>query len=256
MKQEIIDKIKQAVVEIGSIMINANHDALDIENKSGNNNIVTKYDLLIQEKLKKKILELIPNASFIGEENDFLDNVNSEYKFIVDPIDGTTNFSRDIKMSAISVAILKNEIPVVGICYNPFLNELYEAQKGKGAYLNGQAIHVSNKQLKDGIVLSGSAPYYDELRKESLEVQRKFASIASDYRRFGSAVIEICDIASGKAEVYFELKLMPWDYAAASLILEEAGGIISTINGEKIQYLKPTSIIASNGLEDYLEYLK
>ena len=79
---------------------------------------------------------------------------------------------------------------------------------------------------------------------------------ASDFRRFGSAVIEICNVASGKAELYFELKLMPWDYAAASLILEEAGGVITTIDGNDIQYFEPTSVIVSNGVEDYLNFFK
>lgn len=255
MEQKIIGKIKEIVIECGNIITNANHNELGIKNKEGNNNIVTKYDVLVQEKLRKELLKLIPNASFIGEENDYLNNIDSEYSFIVDPIDGTTNFSRNIKMSAISVAILKYGKPIVGICYNPFTNELYEAQKGKGAYLNGKPIHVSTKKLEEGIVLCGCAPYYNDLRKKSLEIQGKYASIASDYRRFGSAVIEICSIASGKAELYFELKLMPWDYAAASLILEESGGIITTIKGEKIQYIKPTSVIASNGVEDYLKYL-
>ena len=159
-------------------------------------------------------------------------------------------------MSAISVALLKDNEPIIGICYNPYINELYEAKKDNGAYLNGKKIHVSNKKLKDGILISGCSPYYDELREESLRIQNIYAKVASDYRRFGSAVIDICNVASGKAEVYFELKIMPWDHAAAGLILTEAGGSISNLDGEKIQYDKPTSIIVSNGVEDYLEYIK
>ncbi len=256
MEGKIIDKIKKIVIESGNIIINANHDELNIKNKNGNNNIVTKYDLLIQEKLKKELLELIPNASFIGEENDYLNNINSEYKFIVDPIDGTTNFARNIKLCAISVALLKNEIPIIGVCYNPYTKELYEAEKGNGAFLNGRRIHVSDKELKNGIVLCGCSPYYDNLREKSLDIQKKFTIIASDFRRFGSAVVELCSIASGKAEVYFELELMPWDYAAASLIVQEAGGIIKTIDGADIQYINPTSIIATNDMEDYFKYIK
>lgn len=255
MNQSIINDIKKIVFECGEIIKKADYDNLEIKNKEGNNNVVTKYDVLIQEKLKEELLRIIPNAGFIGEENNYQNSNDNEYRFIVDPIDGTTNFSRNIKMSAISVAILKENEVVAGICYNPFVNEMYEAVKGKGAYLNGKEIHVSTKRLKDGIVFCGCSPYYNDLREKSLEIQRKFASVASDFRRFGSAVIEICDIASGKAEVYYELKLMPWDYAAASLILKEAGGIITTIKGEKLQYENPTSVIASNGVENYLEYL-
>lgn len=245
---ELLEKIKNIVNECGEIIINANKNALEIELKDGNNNIVTKYDKLIQNILKEKLTKLIPNSIFIGEENneDINDIEQNKYVFIVDPIDGTTNFSREFKMSAISVALLKDDEPIIAVCYNPYMREMYTAIKGCGAFLNNKRIHVSSKKLKDGILLAGCAPYYDELRKKSLDIQNRLALIASDYRRYGSAVIELCSIASGKAELYFELKLMPWDYAAASLIIQEAGGKITTINGEKIQYTKPSSIMASN----------
>ncbi len=251
---KIYEQMKNLVIEVGNIMLEVDYDKLDINEKQGNHNIVTKYDILIQEKLKKELLNLVPNASFIGEEGDNFD-LNKEYKFIVDPIDGTMNFSRKLNLSAVSVALLQNNEPIVGICYVPYSHELYEARKGFGAYLNGKKIHVSDKKLKDGIAFCGSSPYYDDLREKSVEILTKFCSIASDYRRLGSAVIEICSVASGKAEVYVELKIMPWDYAAASLILKEAGGIVTTIDGNEINYNEPTSIIASNSIEDYLKYL-
>ncbi len=254
---ELLEEIKKIVSECGKIIVEADRSSLDIELKEGNNNIVTRYDKLVQTTLRNKLSNLLPESIFIGEEND--ENVNDyikdKYVFIVDPIDGTTNFSRELKMSAISIALLKNNQPIIGVCYNPYVKEMYTAIKGCGAFLNDKRIQVSDKKLKDGILLSGCAPYYDELRKKSLDIQNKLALIASDYRRFGSAVIELCCIASGKAEVYFELKLMPWDYAAASLIIQEAGGKITTIDGEKIQYSNPTSIIASNMAEDYSKYI-
>ncbi len=254
---ELLEEIKKIVSECGKIIVEADRSSLDIELKEGNNNIVTKYDKLVQNTLRNKLSNLLPESIFIGEEND--ENVNDyikdKYVFIVDPIDGTTNFSRELKMSAISIALLKNNQPIIGVCYNPYVKEMYTAIKGCGAFLNDKRIQVSDKKLKDGILLSGCAPYYNELRKKSLDIQNKLALIASDYRRFGSAVIELCCIASGKAEVYFELKLMPWDYAAASLIIQEAGGKITTIDGEKIQYSNPTSIIASNMAEDYSKYI-
>ncbi|MBO4823320.1 MAG: inositol monophosphatase [Clostridia bacterium] len=256
MEKNIIRKIKEAVIEVGNLVLNANYDDLEIKNKAGNNNIATNYDILVQKKLKQSLLELIPSAIFTGEEGNTINYSDSEYRFIVDPIDGTTNFSRNLKLSAISVALLKEETPIVGICYNPYTKELFEAEKGKGAFLNGKRIYVSDKKLKNGIVFCGCAPYYDNLRKRSLDIQRKFALVASDFRRFGSSVIELCNIACGRAELFFELKLMPWDYAAASLIIQEAGGCIKTIDGEDIQYSKPTSIIATNNTEDYFKYIK
>lgn len=255
---ELLKKIKQIVNNCGKIMLDVQKKYLEVQKKEGNNNIVTFYDKYIQSILKEKLTELIPNSIFFGEENDdYIRNFEKDkYVFIVDPIDGTTNFSRELKMSAISIALLKNEQPILAVCYNPYMQELYTAIKGSGAFLNDERIHVSNKKLQDGILLAGCAPYYNELRKKSLDILNKLSLIASDYRRYGSAVIELCNIASGKAEVYFELKLMSWDYAAASLIIQEAGGKITTISGEKIQYKNPTSIIASNGVEDYIKYLE
>lgn len=250
------DKMKKIIIDCGELILNAENKDLEITLKDGNNNIVTQYDELIQKQLKSKLLSLLPEANFMGEEGNDSDNVlNKGYTFIIDPIDGTTNFSRNIKMSAISVALLKDTKPILGMCYNPYLKEMYIAQKGKGAFLNGKRIHVSKKYLKNGILLCGCAPYYDNLRSESLAIQKKLSLIASDYRRFGSAVIELCSIASGKAELYFELKLQPWDYAAAGLILEEAGGKITTIEGKQIQYNTSSSIVASNGMEDYFKYI-
>ena len=254
---DLLKSIKNIVYECGKIIVDADSDSLDIELKDGNNNVVTNYDKLVQNTLKEKLTALIPESVFFGEENnEYVDDISTlENVFIVDPIDGTTNFSRGFKTSSISVALVKNNRPVIGVCYNPYTDEMYSAITGDGAYSNDKKIHVSNKCLKNGILLSGCSPYYDDLRKKSIEIHSKFCSVASDYRRFGSAVLEICSIASGKAEVYFELKLMPWDYAAASLILEEAGGKISTINGDVLQYNNPTSVLASNGVEDYLEYI-
>jgi len=254
--EKIYSEIKKCVIECGEILINADRDDLNINKKEGCNNIVTKYDILIQNKLKNDLLNIIPNAGFIGEENDSIDNINNEYVFVVDPIDGTTNFSRNFKICAISVALLKNKEPFFGFCYNPYMNELYESKKGNGSFLNGKKIHVSNKKLKDGLVLCGLAPYYEELRAKSLEIQNNFILNSSDYRRMGSAVLAICDVASGRAELYFELNLKPWDFAAASLILEEAGGVITTIDGNKIDYTDSSSVLVSNNKEDYFKYIE
>lgn len=255
--RKLLESIKKVVYECGKIIVSADRDSLDIELKEGNNNVVTNCDKLVQDTLKEKLTKLIPGSVFFGEENNesVSDISTLENIFIVDPIDGTTNFSRGFKTSSISVALFKNSQPIIGVCYNPYTNEMYSAIKGDGAYLNGKKIHVSTRNLKNGILLSGCSPYYDDLRKKSLEIHSRFSSVASDFRRFGSAVLEICSIASGRAEVYFELKLMPWDYAAASLILEEAGGKISTINGDTLQYNNSTSVLASNGVEDYLKYI-
>ena len=130
LNDEICEKIKKVVLESGKIILDANRMDLNVKEKDGNNNIVTKYDVLVQNKLKKELLEIMPEAGFLGEE-DFEKDIENEYVFVVDPIDGTTNFARNLKVCAISVALLQNQKPVFGVCYNPYTNELYEAKKRK-----------------------------------------------------------------------------------------------------------------------------
>lgn len=252
---DIVYEIESIVKRCGVIMISAYSDDLDIEEKEGIGNYVTKYDKLIQILLKEELLKLIPTASFFGEEgneeNKILDN---GYTFIVDPIDGTLNFTRNMKQSAISVAILKDGMPYISICYNPFINEMYIAQKDKGAYLNNNLIKVSNRKIKDGILLFGSSPYDNKLHNKSLELLNTIGKEFLDIRRSGSAVIDLCNIASGKAEMYFELTLSPWDYAAGYLIVTEAGGKVTDIYGNDIKFNKPSSIVASNNKDNYLKF--
>ena len=247
---KLIVEIENIVKVCAKQIIDIKQEKIKIDNKEGIGNIVTQYDKKIQEELKSGLLKLLPEANFIGEENDYGEILKTGYTFIVDPIDGTTNFSRNLSLSAISVALLKDAEPYIGVCYNPYTDEMFAAQKGKGAYLNGKSIKVSNKKLQEGIVLTGNAPYYADMREQSLTILKNFSMIAADFRRFGSAVIELCNIACGRAEVHFELKLQPWDFAAGMLIVEEAGGKVTQLNGEKITFDKATSILASNNKEN------
>ncbi len=255
----VCDKIKRVVLKCGETMLGADENQLGVEMKSGINNPVTKYDKMIQKTLEKELLSILPEAYFVGEE-DLGENASARpdavYKYIVDPIDGTVNFSRGLHLSAISVALLENDVPVIAVCLDPYTNELYEAIRGRGAYLNGKQIHVSDKLLKNGIFCSGSAPYYAELREKTAKIHASLYAKAADFRRTGSAVIELAALAAGRFELFFELRLMPWDYAAASLLIEEAGGKITTIDGDPLSFDRPTSVLATNAKEDYLKYLR
>lgn len=251
----LIYKIEKIVRHCGEIILSRN-DNLDIEYKDGTANIVTRYDKMIQEILKNELLKILPEAIFIGEEEDLHNEIStSGYTYIVDPIDGTMNFSRGLSLSAISVALLKDGIPYIGVCYNPYLDEMFIAQKNMGAYLNNKQIKVSDKNLNEGLLLIGSSPYSKELNKKSIELLYKYSTIATDFRRVGAAVLDLCNIACGRAELYIELKLQPWDYAAGTLIVQEAGGKVTDINREEMKFNKPSSIVASNNKEDYFKYI-
>ncbi len=253
---ELVFKIADAVKKCSKIMININED-LGIEQKEGIGNFVTRYDKEVENNLRKELLAIIPDAGFFGEEGEEKSKIlENGYTFIVDPIDGTTNFARGLDMSTISVGLLKDAKPFIGVCYNPYRNEMFIAQKGKGSYMNGEKLHVSNKKLTEGLVYMGSAAYYEELKDKTIDMVSKLIRVANDFRRFGSASYELCLVAAGHVEALYEMRLQPWDIAAGVLMIEEAGGKVTTIDGGEIIYSEPTSIIASNNCDDYLGYLQ
>lgn len=252
----LLNTIIDIVKEGGKILTDAQVESEQITDKEGAGNIVTIYDKKTQEYLQKCLQEALPEAIFVGEEEENHKKVAEKgYTFIVDPIDGTYNFSRDYGQSAISVGLLKDGEPYIGVCYDPYRDEMFTAEKGKGAYLNGKPIHVSGRKLKEAVIMAGSAPYYRELREETIRVFGKLYIVANDFRRSGSAVLDICNVACGRFDAFFEVRLQPWDYAGAQIIVTEAGGTATDLKGDKLQHDAPTSVLVTNGAEDYLPYL-
>ena len=158
-----------------------------------------------------------------------------------------TNFIKDYHVSAISAGLAKDGEKYIGVVYNPYLDEMFTAERGKGAFLNGRPIHVSRNPLSEGIVLFGTAPYYEELSKKSFQMAYAYFKKALDVRRSGSAAIDLCSIAAGRAELFFELRLSPWDFAAGALIVEEAGGVVTTVEGGAVTLGQKCSVLATNG---------
>ena len=242
----LLDKIKDVAKFCGGIILNADRRDIAISDKAGKANFVTEYDCKVQQIAKDMLIKILPEAEFLGEEDDSKVDESKEYIFIVDPIDGTTNFIKDYHVSCISIGLIRNGERYLGVVYNPYLDEMFYAVKGEGAYLNGKEIHVSNEDLSNGIVLFGSAPYNTELARASFDLAYDYFNKALDIRRSGSAAIDLCSVACGRAEVYFEMLLSPWDFAAGALILEEAGGFASTIDGKSIPCFEKTSVLAKN----------
>ena len=247
LNRSLVDKIADAVRDCGKIMLEAVRTSDMVDEKEGHANFVTTYDKKVQETLKEKLTEILPATAFVGEEDDIHTSIQKGLAFIVDPIDGTTNFIKDYHVSAISVGLINDGRSYIGVVYNPYLDEMFTAERGKGAFLNGKPIHVSRNPLSEGIVLFGTAPYYEELSRKSFDLAYEYFRQALDIRRSGSAAIDLCSIAAGRAEVYFELRLSPWDYAAGSLIVEEAGGVVTTVDGGEITFERPCSVLAANG---------
>ncbi|MEZ3445832.1 MAG: inositol monophosphatase [Lachnospiraceae bacterium] len=247
-QNELLEQITDAVRACGEIILHADRSKSCVDEKAGHANFVTTYDKRVQQELQKRLLLILPEAVFVGEEEDIHATVAQGYAFIVDPIDGTTNFIKDYHMSAISVGLARDGERYMGVVYNPYLDEMFTAVRGQGAYLNGEPIHVSSEPLANGVVLFGTAPYYEELNRKSFEMAYDYFRKALDVRRSGSAALDLCSVAAGRAELFFELRLCPWDFAAGSLIVEEAGGKVTTAEGGQLTLNKPCSLIATNGL--------
>ena len=235
------------------IVLNAHQIQNGIESKQGRANFVTKYDVEVQNFLYQELKKLYPDAAFIGEEDKQREKVTAEYCFIIDPIDGTTNFIFDNRHSSISVGVLHQGEIIMGVVYNPYMDELFYGEKGKGAFLNGRKLEVADLGISEGLYAFGTCPYYREEADETFDIAKKLFDKAMDFRRSGSAAIDICYVAANRFVLFYELVLSPWDYAAASIILLEAGGCITTLDRKKLQFEEKSSILAATP-KAYEEY--
>ena len=215
------------------------------ECKEGSANFVTAYDVKVQEFLKRRLGNLFPEVHFFAEEDgESRQTLGEGYTFIIDPIDGTTNFMCGYKTSAVSVALLRHGEPIFGGIYDPYRDEYFSAVKGQGATCNGRPIHVSERPVTRGIVAIGAAPYRkDTLGETMLAMTGKLFAAFADFRRSGSAALDICHVACGRVDAFCEPVLSPWDFAAGSLILAEAGGISSNFAGSPLELSAPSSCV-------------
>ena len=245
----VLEAIMQTVRDAGTVMksahdVEAQKDAID--EKAGAANFVTVYDVRVQNLLMESLHRILPDARFFAEEKENDPTILKEgYTFIIDPIDGTTNFIHGYGMSAISVGLLYDGTPVFGLIYDPYREELFEARRGLGAFCNGKRIHVSDRPVEKGLFAVGTAPYYREtLGDATFAMMRSLFEAGADIRRLGSAALDLAAVASGRADGYVELLISPWDYAAGALLVEGAGGIVTDLQGNLMQYANPSGICA------------
>ena len=242
----MLEKLKNTVKKASSIMLEANEIRANSIKKS-DRNFVTIYDKQVEDFIKNRLSTLYPEISFVGEEQDTnnIDPYTSKC-FILDPIDGTANFRRTYKQSAISLAYVEYGIVKIGIVYQPYDDEMFYAEKGKGSYLNGERLQISETALKDSFVAFGTAPYYPELSQKTTKALPKIIADCEDIRRTGAAALDLSYIACGRHDMFFELSIFPWDYAASCVIIEEAGGVISDDKGNYPPLDKRSPIFAGN----------
>ena len=246
------DDILRVMVRVargcGDMMCRAHAGTIESETKSGFRDLVTRYDKEIQKYAVQQLAEAFPDAHFICEEGDAPAPEAGGMTFIIDPIDGTANFAHHYGHSCTSIGCTLNGEPVAAAIFNPFRDELFTAVKGCGALLNGERISAADGTLAESLVLFGTAPYNPELAGETIRRVTWLYGRCQDIRRTGSAALDLCYIAAGRAGLYFELELSLWDFAAGALIAEEAGATVMTADGQKLDFSRAnkSSVVAGN----------
>lgn len=255
----LMDQISELAKEAGRIILEGAGHAKSRRSKEGHANFVTEYDARVQRFLIGHLQELLPEAHFVGEEDGaavFLPEYEDGLTFVIDPIDGTSNFMKGYPPSVTSIGLLKDGKPWIGVIYNPFTDQLFTGLMGVGAWENGVPIHTSGDAMADSLIMMGTTPYYyDELARQTFDLAYEYLARCIDLRRSGSAAWDMCMVASGRIGMYFELRIHLWDYAAAACILEAAGGRVTDEEGRPLSYRDRSAVFAvSVGIakEDYL----
>ena len=245
MKKDLIKIIKKA----GKILKEGFYTDKNISFKA-KKDLVTEFDVAVEKYLKKRFSKKFKKFNIIAEESD---NANIEFNnsIIIDPIDGTTNFVYGVPHTAISVGVYKNKKPYLAVVYNPILDELYTAKIGKGAFLNGKRLKVSSEDNFQKSLIATGFPYTSGSDENDLnDVVKRIKDVlplCQDLRRLGSASLDLCYVACGTYEGYYEMNLRAWDVSAGILIVTEAGGKISNINGDEYTLFEDKFLVASNG---------
>lgn len=241
-----VRKVIETVLSVRPLLLD--HERAARIRVKGVADFVTQVDVQVQEHLKRALGEQYPDIQFMGEEKD-----NSEIDFggsvwILDPVDGTTNLIHDFRQSAVSLALCEERILKFGVIYQPYTGEIFHAQRGKGAWLNGVPIHVSDvKDMERSLISIGTSPYNHEFADRNFELFKAVFLRCSDIRRLGSAAMDLAYVACGRTDAFFEQYLKPWDYAAGLLLIQEAGGTVTDFRGNPVDVTGPSDMIAGNG---------
>jgi len=242
LKTTLLNAVKAGAAELSRFF----NKSFIVSNKEGINNLVTEADHASEKAILDVIYKEFPDHHILSEEAGEIIQ-DSNYKWIIDPIDGTVNFAHSIPLCCVSIALeYKGEIILASV-YNPVMNELFFAEKGKGATLNDKPIRVSKKQNVVNACLVTGFPYtYLDMPNGPLQIFEKLIRKGIPVRRLGSAATDLCWVAAGRFDGFYEHKLQAWDSAGGYLIVEEAGGKVTDFNGSKFSPYQP-HILATNG---------
>lgn len=228
---QLKQRVEPIIRKAGDILLSYFHHRLTWTAKGDGSSFVTEADLASEQFLIQQLQDLFPQASVFAEESGH-NGPKSDYCWVIDPLDGTTNFAHGIGYFCISVALTYKNEPVFGMIFDPLHNELFYAEKGKGAFLNGVAIQPSNIPLQKGLIII-CFPYGNDIRRGFERLQHIFGK-CHGFRIYGAAALDLANVAAGRAEAIFFYGLAWWDVAAGMLILSEAGALVSAWDGGPI----------------------
>lgn len=238
--------------EVGAFIKEQKISLEDIEVKA-KNSLVTYVDKTAERMIVERLIELIPASGFITEE-ETITKVGEKYNWIIDPLDGTTNFIHSVPCFCVSIGLKRDNELVLGVIYEINLDELFYAWEGSKAYLNGKEIHVSPTLLLENALVATGFPYYDyEKQKEYMLLFQDLMKSSRGLRRLGSAAVDLAYVACGRYDAFYEYSLNSWDVAAGAFIVRQAGGVVSDFSGED-NFLFGKELIACNKVI-YKEFL-
>ncbi|MFP4213838.1 MAG: inositol monophosphatase family protein [Desulfohalobiaceae bacterium] len=245
--RDILDKTADCVLQAGSIILDHWQKQGQLRHK-GRIDLVTDTDLAVEEHLKKGLGSILPEAGFLAEESS-PDQDPGHLCWIIDPLDGTTNFVHRLPAVAVSVALYQEGQLVLGLVHLPKTGELFQALQGQGAFLGPEPIHVSSQADLEGALIATGFPYdiQDRLQEVLPRLERVLAR-SQGVRRMGSAAVDLAYTACGRLDGFYEQGLKSWDTAAGQLLVQEAGGRVSRFDPQQEHGLGEQDILASNGL--------
>lgn len=243
----MLNDIIQISKEAGELVRNAFGKSHSVEFKTNELNLVTETDKASEKLITDSIKKKYPSHGILAEEGSEA-NRNAEYLWVVDPLDGTTNFAHGLPIFAVSIGVQKNGETIAGVVYDVMRDVIYSAEKGNGSFENGRKIFVSkNENLGHSVLVTGFPYNIKENPDKASERFVAFLKQARAIRRLGSAAIDFCYVANGVFDGFWEVSLHPWDICAGKLIVEEAGGVVTDFDGDKID-IYSKRILATNSL--------
>src|SRR5690554_4612633 len=231
--------------QAGKIILRASRGEIEVFAKN-EADVVTEIDRAVEVFITDELKSLFPADEILGEEFGGVEGLSKGRRWLVDPIDGTLNFTRGVPMSCVSIALQENGVTQAGVIYDPYRDELFSAQRGAGARLNGQKMRVSPRtRIDDSVLVTGFRPKTPEGMSDNLDNFVRLSREARAVRRFGSAALDLAYVAAGRLDGFWEFGLSPWDTGAGYLLVEEAGGRVSDVNNKPYTGFE-LSILATN----------